>query len=151
MKVGRLMTSNARTCRPTDSLSQAAEIMWQSDFGCLPVVNESGEAIAMITDRDICMAAFTQGKALSQIAVANAASRTLVTVRDNDTIETAESLMRRHQIRRMPVVDASGKPIGVLSLNDLARHTGPRRAVEVAAFAQTVAAIGEPPAQAAGE
>jgi len=144
------MTRSARTCGPDDSLTCAAGVMWDNDCGCVPVVDADGKAIAMITDRDICMAGYTQGKPLWQIPVSSAASHGIATVRAEDTIEFAENTMRRHRVRRVPVVDASGRPIGVLSLNDLARHTGKRRGdLDVDGFVKTTTAICEPTAHPA--
>src|SRR5258708_2351830 len=120
--VGQVMTRGARTCGPDDSLSRAAQVMWEGDCGCVPVVDADGKAIAMITDRDVCVAAFTRDLAPSKMLVSSAASRRLVTIREEDTLETAGSLMSRHQIRRLPVVDSKGRLVGVLSMNDLARH-----------------------------
>jgi len=148
--VERFMSRDPRTCGPGDSSNLAAQIMWDNDFGCVPVVDADGRAIGMITDRDICMAAFTQGKPLAEIPVSSIFSHSVVTVHEHDTIEGAEAAMRRHRIRRVPVVDGKGRPVGVLSLSDLARHAGHRRGdLDVDAFVGTVAAICEPPVHAA--
>jgi CBS domain-containing protein len=64
MNVEQLMTSTVRTCCPNDPLSDAARVMWEADCGCVPVTEEcygSAKVVGVITDRDICMAAFTQG------------------------------------------------------------------------------------------
>jgi CBS domain-containing protein len=122
--------------------------MWESDCGCVPVVDAGGKAIAMITDRDICMAAFTQDKPLSQIPVSIAASRTLAAVREDDTVEAAEAVMRAHRVRRVPVVDADGRVTGVLSVNDLVCHLGHRRR-DLDDLVGTVATICAPTARPA--
>ncbi|MCI0617634.1 CBS domain-containing protein, partial [bacterium] len=67
MKVEQLMTGNVHVCHPQDTLSTAAEKMWTYDIGCLPVMDDSEQPIGMITDRDICMAAYTQGRSLAEI------------------------------------------------------------------------------------
>jgi CBS domain-containing protein len=122
MKIEQIMTRDVRTCRPDDSLNQAAQLMWESDCGALPVIDAEGRAIAMITDRDICMAAYTQGQPLWNMTVSSAASRDMVTAKASDSLDDAEALMQTHQVRRIPVVDDSGRPIGIVSMNDLARH-----------------------------
>jgi CBS domain-containing protein len=126
MNVEQLMTRALRTCTPTDTLAQAAAVMWDNDCGVVPVVDNEGRALAMITDRDICMAAYTQGRPLSEIPVSTASSKSLYAVRPNETLRTAEELMRAHKIRRLPVVDDQGHLVGVLSLNDLVRRAGHR-------------------------
>jgi len=122
MNVGELMTRGVKTCALGDSLNRAAQLLWDNDCGCIPVVDPEGKAIAMITDRDICMAAYTQGQALGNMLVSSAASREIVTVGEAESLDVAEALMQEHQIRRLPVVDAVGKPIGLVSMNDLARR-----------------------------
>ena len=63
MKVEDLMTRSVGTCRPTDTLSSAAQLMWERDCGCVPVVSDDGSnrVVGMLTDRDICMAAHFRG------------------------------------------------------------------------------------------
>jgi CBS domain-containing protein len=74
------------------------------------------------------MAAYTQGKPLGEIPVSSAASRSLVAAREGDTLQTALDAMRHARVRRLPVIDAGGRPVGVLSWSDLVRHVhlGPR-------------------------
>jgi CBS domain-containing protein len=103
-----------------DFLHVVAKLMWDYDCGALPVVREDGRLVGMITDRDICMGAYLQGHALDEILVSTVMSRRPVSARADQPITDALSLMAEHQIRRVPVVDAEGKPIGLVSLNDLA-------------------------------
>lgn len=125
--------------------------MWDNDCGSVPVVDEAGSAIAMITDRDICMAAYTQGRALGEISVASAMSSGLVAVHETDELEVAEALMREHQVRRLPVIDAKRRPVGVVSLSDLARQSQTARGVANGADPKlvtgTLAAICAPPSR----
>jgi CBS domain-containing protein len=152
MKVGDVMTPHPWTCRPYDRLDAAAHIMWNHDCGAVPVVDSDGVAVAMITDRDVCMAAYTQGRPLREIEVASAASRGLVSVGEHDPLDVAESLMRREKIRRLPVLDGEGRPVGILSLSDLARriHAGHRLGeLGMEAVARTLAAVCAPNGPAA--
>lgn len=96
-------------------------VMWEGDVGVVPVVNEDGQPIAMITDRDVAVAAYTQGKPLSQIQVQVAMSRQLHTAHVSDTLGSAERTMRMEQVRRLPVVDESTRLVGIISLADLAQ------------------------------
>jgi CBS domain-containing protein len=121
MRVEDLMTSEVGACRAFDTLDRGARIMWERDCGAVPVLDQDGRVIAMLTDRDICMAALTQGRSLSEIRVASAMSRSLWACRRDDDVKDAEKLMRSHQVRRLPVVDGDGKLVGVLSISDLAR------------------------------
>lgn len=150
MNVGDLMTRSVHACMPTDSLTCAARAMWEGDCGCVPIVDANGFVMAMLTDRDICMAAYLQGKTLHDIPVATAMSTQLFTCKSDDSVEAAETMMRRYQVRRLPVTDLSGRLVGLLSLNDITRHIERSRqngvdALSSQAIAQTLAAIGNPP------
>jgi predicted transcriptional regulator len=78
----------------------------------------------MITDRDICMACFTRNATPAGILVQDAMSRTLHSCNPESSIAEAEKTMRKQRVRRMPVVDRSGRLVGVLSLADIAREAG---------------------------
>lgn len=121
MKIVQLMAPNVMTCQPQDSLSVAAEKMWKGDVGCLPVV-QGEQVVGMITDRDICMAAYTQGRKLSDIPISVAMSREVFSCGPNDSIMDAEETMRSHQIQRLPVLNETGKLLGIVTLNDIARE-----------------------------
>lgn len=125
MRVDQIMTRNVRTCRPGDALSTAAQIMWEGDCGCVPIVEqEEGGArvVGMITDRDICMAGYTQGRPLSAIKVESAMARDVHSCRPTDSIAEALNMLRQHQLHRLPVVDNGGHLVGMLSLADAARE-----------------------------
>ena len=94
--------------------------MWEADCGSLPVIDAEGCPIAMITDRDICMAAHFQGAPLHVLRVRDAMSAAIYSCTPTDSVASAEDLMRTHQIRRLPVVNERSHVIGILSLNDIA-------------------------------
>ena len=108
------------TCHVNDPLSVAAQRMWDHDCGVLVVVKDDGKLAGMVTDRDICMAAFTQGRALDEILVNSAMAHHVISARSDQKISDIEELMASRQLRRLPVVDDDGMPIGVISLNDIA-------------------------------
>ena len=147
MNVGQVMTREPRTCGIDETLNQAAQITWERDCGCVPIVDGDGRTVGMVTDRDICMAAYTQGLPLQEIPVTSAASDGLVTVREHDSLHTAERLIREHLLRRFPVVDDAGRAVGILSMNDLARaaQNGQRDAdLSAEVIARTLAAVCSP-------
>jgi len=127
MLVQEIMTTAVETCRLDDDLAHTAKIMWEHDCGCVPVTDADRRVIGMITDRDICMAAYTQGRRLAQISVSSAAARRIHACRPTDTLDTAEAIMRGAQVHRLPVIDAEGRLMGVISLSDLARHLSAQR------------------------
>jgi CBS domain-containing protein len=115
------MSHPAVTCPATSTLDQAARLMWEFDCGIIPVINDDGRLEGVVTDRDICMAAYTQGRALNAIPIGSAMAKNAVAIHAGDSIEQAEELMRESQVRRLPVLDEDGRPAGLVSLNDLAR------------------------------
>jgi len=68
--------------------------------------------VAMITDRDVCMAAYTTGRPLTALHVYDAMSRELHTCEPGDSVADAEAIMRENQVRRLPVVDDAGNLAG---------------------------------------
>lgn len=129
MKVRELMSSPVVTCSPWDTLENAARLLWEHDCGILPVVDSNGVLGSAITDRDICMGAYTQGSRLADSHVADSMSRKAVTCLADDPITEATRIMADHRVRRLPVVDAAGKLCGVLSINDLATKTSKDQSV----------------------
>jgi len=76
----------------------------------------------MLTDRDVCMAAYTQGVSLTGALVTSAMSKQVFSCAPEDDVGSAEKLMREKQTRRLPVIEAGGQLVGILSLNDIARE-----------------------------
>jgi CBS-domain-containing membrane protein len=114
-----VMRSPAVCCRHTDPLNAAAQLMWEHDLGAIVVVNEHHEPISMITDRDVCMAAYTQGVPLYGGSVESAMAQQLVTCRAESSLSEIREKMAAAQLRRLPVIDAEGRLVGVVGLTDL--------------------------------
>lgn len=142
MNVREIMTHAVECCRPHDTMAHAAQLMWEHDCGAIPVIDDDAKPIAMITDRDIAMASYTQGQPLFALPVSLAMSKRIVTCVADEPIAVAERLMRAQQVRRLPVVDRTGKIVGILSLNDIATHGRARRGeLGAQAVAGTLSAI----------
>jgi len=109
------------TCAPEDPLYRPAQIMWEHDCGCVPVVDDSGRLSGIITDRDICMAAYTKGLPLNSIRAAEVMSRHVHMCASDDTLERAIGRMAEAEVRRLLVVSEDGKLRGIVSLADVAR------------------------------
>jgi CBS domain-containing protein len=122
MKVRDLMIRDVRSCAEKDSLNRAAQLMWEGDYGVVPVLGDDGTVVGMITDRDLCMAAYTRGVSLGSLRVEDAMSRDVTSCSAESSLDTAMSLMREARVRRLPVVDHRGALEGILSMNDLARE-----------------------------
>ncbi len=122
MRTADLMSQPIRTCLLSDNLDVAARLMWDHDCGVVPVVKEDGRIAGIVTDRDICMAAYTQGKTLAAIPVGVAMAKQVVCCHADDSVEATERLMTDNRVRRVPVLDVDDRPIGIVSVSDIARR-----------------------------
>jgi CBS domain-containing protein len=122
VKVKDLMAIDVKFCETYSTLNTAAQTMWDNDIGCLPVVDNERRVVGMVTDRDVCMAAYLQGVPLSGSLVTSAMSKQVFSCAPDDDIAFAEKLMREKQVRRLAVIDAQGRLAGIISLNDIARE-----------------------------
>jgi CBS-domain-containing membrane protein len=115
------MTEHVRVCSRDDYLNHAAQIMWDVDCGAVPVVDADQRLCGIITDRDICMAGYTKGIPLWSIRVGDVMTHSVHSCKAAESVMQAVSSMSQHQIRRLPVTDAQGHPIGMVALADLVR------------------------------
>jgi predicted transcriptional regulator len=90
MKVKDLMTTDIKCRADYNTLNTAAQMMWEHDIGCVPVVDKDGRAIGMLTDRDICMSAYIQGVPLTGAPVTSAMSKQMFSCTADNNIEAAE-------------------------------------------------------------
>ena len=122
MKIQDVMSREVVTCHPWDSMGSAVRRMWEADVGCLPVVDADGRVVGMVTDRDLLMSTWFQGQRLDELAVDGAMAHRVQGCRPDEAVERALERMSTHQVRRLPVLDDEGRPLGVVSLNDVARR-----------------------------
>jgi CBS-domain-containing membrane protein len=146
MKIEEIMTKSVATCRTQETLSVAAQKMWEHDCGVLPIVGDDGRLVGIITDRDICMSAWSKGRLLDALRVEEAMAKQVFSATPDQDINAAEKLMAEKQVRRLPIVDADNKPIGILSMNDIAREVTPPHGIGdgISGAMQALAAICEP-------
>jgi CBS domain-containing protein len=123
MKVREIMTTPTESCVVGTDLADAAMIMWRNDCGVVPVVTEhNGQALGVVTDRDICMAVATRHCRAEEIRVGDVISGRLVSIGPDEEIGAALDLMRLEQVRRLPVVGPDDTLFGMVSMNDMIRH-----------------------------
>lgn len=118
MMVQDICTREAKSCTPATNLAEAAKILWESDCGIVPVIDEGRKLVGVITDRDICMAVATRNKLASGIRVGEVMSGEVHFCRPDEPVRDALHTMREAQIRRLPVVDGRRTLVGILSVND---------------------------------
>ena len=114
-----VMTSNPRTIEPSTSLHEAARLMRDQDVGSLPIV-EGDRLFGMLTDRDIAIRAVAEGKDAKSTTAQEIASRQVVTVDPEQSLDEALRLMASHQVRRLPVCEEDGKLVGIVAQADAA-------------------------------
>jgi CBS domain-containing protein len=117
-----VMTKNPVFCVPGEMVAHAAELMKKENVGALPVVRDRRDRVVtgILTDRDVALRVDAMGKDSRQTTVEQVMSRNPVTCKPEEDCEKAFEMMTRHHIRRLPVVDAQGKLLGVIAQADLA-------------------------------
>ncbi|HWG57283.1 MAG TPA: CBS domain-containing protein [Gaiellaceae bacterium] len=113
-----VMTASPATVEPSSSIEDAARLMRDEDTGALPIV-EGERLVGMITDRDIAIRAVAEGRI--DATVGELASKDLVSIDPQQTLEEAGRLMAQHQVRRLPVCEEDGRLVGILAQADLAQ------------------------------
>jgi CBS domain-containing protein len=149
MKIEQIMTPSPATCGPTDNLGQVVEHMWDADCGIVPVVDDGGHLLGVITDRDICIATGTRDLAPAQIRAVDMVRGSVVACRPDDDLQTALALMKQHRLRRLPVTTEEGVLHGIVSLNDIALIAGRKETVTASDVLAVMKAIGAHPLPAA--
>jgi CBS domain-containing protein len=118
-----LMTRAVETVKPEATVADVARKMRDLDVGSLPVC-DGQRLVGMVTDRDLSVRAAAEGKDPTSTAVRDVMSPEVTWVFEDEPAEMASSVMRRRQIRRLPVLDRNDKLVGVVSLGDLATDLG---------------------------
>ena len=120
MKVRDLMSTSVSCVRPETSINQAAKQMRQENVGSLPVCDDLGHVLGIITDRDIVVRSVSVEAGPSKAK--EVMSRNPVAASPDMTTHEAALLMAKYQVRRLPVVD-HGRLVGFLSMADIARKS----------------------------
>jgi CBS domain-containing protein len=113
-----VMTQNPECVSGDTTVADAAKLMRDKDFG--GVLCMDGEEVkGFLTDRDIAIRVVAEGKDPTSTTVSDAATTDLHTLSPDDSVEEAIELVRKHNVRRVPVVEGA-KPVGIVSIGDLA-------------------------------
>ena len=113
------MTPNPTTVEPGTTATEAARAMKTEDVGSLPIV-EGDRLIGVVTDRDLALRILAEGRG-GETTVGEIASKDVVTIDPQQSLEEAGRLMAEHQIRRLPVTEEDGKLVGILAQADVAQ------------------------------
>jgi CBS domain-containing protein len=123
MQLRDIMTSQVKLTDPGTSLTEAARAMRDGDFGLLPV-GENDRLVGTLTDRDITVRAVASGKDPNITTVREAMSEGVLYCYEDQSVAHASEIMRKHQVRRLPVLNRDKRLVGIVALGDLATESG---------------------------
>lgn len=121
MRCEQIMKRQVRTLSQADSVYQAAKLMRDENIGFVPVCDDQGRVVGTLTDRDIVVRVAAQRGSMDA-PLSTTMSSDVVTCRPDDRVTEAENRMRDARKSRIVCVDEAGRPVGVISLSDLAQH-----------------------------
>ena len=124
MLVRDLMTKNVSSCRPDNNLAELAEVMWNDRCGALPILDDSGRVMGIITDRDVCIALGTRNVRASELLVRDVSAPRYFSCNPDNDVRDALKTMAAQEVSRLPVVDADGQLAGILSIDDIVFRAG---------------------------
>jgi CBS domain-containing protein len=119
MTIRDVMMKQNAVCRWETNLAEASAMMWESNCGALPVLAETGELAAVLTDRDICIALGTRNVRASDLTVRDVIETAPLICTATDDIRSALQIMQETKIRRLPVVNQRGVLEGMVSIDDI--------------------------------
>jgi CBS domain-containing protein len=120
-KARDIMTPNSAFVSADTSVEEAAALLAREDIGVVPVCGPDGRLLGMVTDRDIVVKVVAQGRQPAEVAIGDLADQPeVVTIGADDPIQEAVETMKRHKVRRLPVIDGH-TVVGMLSQGDIAR------------------------------
>lgn len=122
MRVEEIMTRNPATCPAEATVEQAAKLMAERDIGFVPVVDQGGRALGVLTDRDIVVKCVARSGDCRTKKLQELLAKDIVSVEPSDDIAKAKELMSNRKVQRILVCDRDRKPVGVISLQDLAEN-----------------------------
>jgi CBS domain-containing protein len=120
MRIGEVMTRDVESATPATTLQKAAIKMRDLDVGSLPVTDESGRVIGVVTDRDIAIRAVAAGANPTAATVDEAMTADVVYCYEDQDVNDAAELMRDRQIRRLIILDKNDRLAGIIALGDIA-------------------------------
>ncbi len=121
MKVHELMSTDVQTVDADQPAKAAAAIMKEANVGSVPVTKEDRKLVGIITDRDLALRILAECRDPQNTNIGEVMSPDPVTCGQNDALEAALETMQANQIRRLPVIDDTGRLVGILAQADIAK------------------------------
>lgn len=123
-KCSAIMKRNIASLPARATLLEAVQLMKESCCGLIPVRDEDGAVVGVITDRDVVIRACVAGLALGTTTLGTIMTKKVISCRADDPILRAEQLMAEHKVWRVLVID-DGRLVGLVSLTDIAQSEEP--------------------------
>ena len=139
MKISDVMTTDVETVSADDTAQDAAKFMLRAEAGSIPVC-DGDKVIGMITDRDIAVRGVAEGRG-PDTPIRDLMTDGIVCARDTDDTQSVAARMSEAQVRRLPVLDANDRLVGMVSLGDLSREA------DQSAASQALEGVSAPGAQ----
>jgi CBS domain-containing protein len=133
-KCSEVMTKSPVCCLPNDMVANVAELMNSGNIGSIPVIEneQTKKLIGIVTDRDLTLKIVAKGLDAKSTKVETVMTRKVITCRADDDLQKALDAMAEHQLRRIPVVDADNKIVGIIAQADVAtRVDQPEKTAEM--------------------
>ena len=130
MKVKKIMHKGVEWVPPDTTVTALAKKMQQYDIGAIPV-GENDRLFGMVTDRDITVRGAVSGKDLDKLTARDVMTAGVIYCRDSETVDEAARIMESKQVRRLPVIDANKRMVGMISLGDVSHAASQKIAAEV--------------------
>lgn len=145
MKAKEIMNAKPVCCTPSDTVQSAAQLMLEHDCGSLPVIEDKSSqlVVGVVTDRDLTVRVLADGKGPTT-KVADVMTSDPESCLADDDLELVQRTMANMQLRRVIVVDAAGRCVGIIAQADLARASAEGEKVRAIDVARVVERISEP-------
>jgi CBS domain-containing protein len=130
MKVNEVMHDGVTWVSPNTPIVELAKKMQTDDVGSIPV-GENDRLVGMVTDRDIVCRGLAGGKDPSKLTARDVMTNGIIYCQADDDVGTAIDTMKKNKIRRLTVLDANKRMVGMLALGDLSHKAGPAQCAEI--------------------
>lgn len=132
MKCQDVMKTDVVCCGMEESVSTIAARMRDREVGFMPVCDDNGNAVGTVTDRDLVLRVMAEMRSLVNTQAKDVMTRGVIACRPSDSLSVAEDLMSQHQVSRIVcMADDGGRPVGIISLSDVAEVENRGQASEV--------------------
>jgi len=122
MQIKDIMSKTVIVVAPETPLRDVAAKMQQEDCGCI-LVAKNDRLVGVITDRDIAMRCVAEGLDIADTTAEQIMSPQILYCRDTDSADEVTKNMGENKVRRLPVLDAGKRLVGIVTLGDMSQHS----------------------------